>query len=39
MSKGKMSLEDIQKKQAKDEQNRKHQGKGNPDQKLPNNQH
>ncbi|MFB9759700.1 MULTISPECIES: DUF4023 domain-containing protein [Bacillaceae] len=33
------SLESIQEKQAKDEQNRKRQGKGNPSQKLPNKQH
>lgn len=32
-------VEKIHKKQQKDEQNRKHQGKGNPSSKLPNKQH
>ena len=39
MSNTSNSLENIQEKQAKDEQNRKRQGKGNPGQKLPNKQH
>ncbi|MBM7662825.1 hypothetical protein JOC85_003636 [Bacillus mesophilus] len=32
-------VDELHEKQAKDEQNRKRQGKGHPEQKLPNKQH